>query len=92
LLVQCHTQFARLASRVCSFPKDTLVVAWAIDDIITMDPAEAFEISAGEVMGNVLRPAAAFDVNDPSKLVPDIAKSWTVSPTARPTVSSSSPA
>jgi hypothetical protein len=28
-------------------PKDTLVVAWAIDDIITMDPAESFEISAG---------------------------------------------
>jgi peptide/nickel transport system substrate-binding protein len=33
-------------------PKDTLVVAFAFDDIITMDPAEAFEISAGEIMGN----------------------------------------
>ena len=27
-------------------PKDTLVVALAFDDIITLDPAEAFEISA----------------------------------------------
>ncbi len=61
-------------------PKDTLVVTWAIDDIITMDPAESFEISAGEVMGNSYDRLLRYDVNDPSKLVPDIAKSWTVSP------------
>ena len=61
-------------------PKDTLVVTWAIDDIITMDPAEAFEISAGEIMGNAYDRLLRYDVNDPSKLVPDIAQSWTVSP------------
>ncbi len=61
-------------------PKDTLVVAWAIDDIITMDPAESFEISAGEIMGNAYDRLIRFDVNDPSKLVPDTAKSWIVSP------------
>ena len=60
-------------------PKDTLVVAWAIDDIITMDPAESFEISAGEIMGNAYDRLIRFDISDPSKLVPDIAKSWTVS-------------
>ena len=61
-------------------PKDTLVVAWAIDDIITMDPAESFEISAGEIMGNAYDRLIRFDVSDPSKLIADIAKSWTVSP------------
>src|SRR5258705_8949900 len=61
-------------------PKDTLVVAWAIDDIISMDPAESFEISAGEIMGNSYDRLLRFDITDPSKLVPDIAKSWTVSP------------
>ena len=61
-------------------PKDTLVVTWAIDDIITMDPAESFEISAGEIMGNAYDRLLRYDVNDPSKLVPDIAQSWTVSP------------
>ncbi len=60
-------------------PKDTLVVAWAIDDIITMDPAEAFEISAGEVMGNTYDRLLRYDVIDPSKLVADVAKSWSVS-------------
>ena len=60
-------------------PKDTLVVAFAFDDIITMDPAEAFEISAGEVMGNTYDRLVRYDVNDPSKLVADLAKSWSVS-------------
>ncbi len=60
-------------------PKDTLVVALAFDDIITLDPAEAFEISAGEVMGNAYDRLIRYDVNDPSKLVADLAKSWKVS-------------
>jgi peptide/nickel transport system substrate-binding protein len=60
-------------------PKDTLVLAWAIDDIITMDPGEAFEISAGEVMGNSYDRLLRYDVNDPSKLVADLAKTWSVS-------------
>src|SRR5512141_1926865 len=64
-------------------PKDTLVVAWAIEDIITMDPAESFEISAGETMGNSYDRLLRFDVSDPSKLQGDIAKSWTVSPDGR---------
>ena len=60
-------------------PKDTLVIVWAIDDIITMDPAEAFEISAGEIMGNSYDRLIRYDPADPSKLVADLATSWSVS-------------
>jgi peptide/nickel transport system substrate-binding protein len=60
-------------------PQDTLVLAWAIDDIITMDPAEAFEISAGEIMGNSYDRLVRYEVDNPSKLYGDVAKSWTVS-------------
>jgi len=60
-------------------PKDTLVIAWAMDDIITMDPGEAFEISAGEVMGNSYDRLLRYEVADPSKLVSDLASSWAVS-------------
>jgi len=35
-------------------PKDTLVLAMAFDDLISLDPAEAFEISAGEMLGSRL--------------------------------------
>ena len=59
-------------------PKDTLVVAWAMDDIISMDPAEAFEISAVEVMGNSYDRLLRYDVNDPARLVADLAKTWSV--------------
>jgi peptide/nickel transport system substrate-binding protein len=60
-------------------PKDTLVVALAFDDIISLDPAEAFEISAGELMGNGYERLLRYDVNDPSKLLPDLAAKWSVS-------------
>jgi len=73
------TAFALPVSVLAATPKDTLVVTWAIDDIITMDPAEAFEISAGEIMGNAYDRLIRYDVNDPSKLIPDVAKSWSVS-------------
>ena len=67
-------------SVLAATPKDTLVVTWAIDDIITMDPAEAFEISAGEVMGNTYDRLMRYEVSDPSKLVADVATKWSVSP------------
>ncbi|UDF36827.1 UNVERIFIED_ORG: ABC transporter substrate-binding protein [Shinella sp. XGS7] len=60
-------------------PKDTLVQAFAFDDIITMDPAESFELSAGEIMGNTYDRLVRLDVKDPSQQVGDLAKSWTVS-------------
>ena len=59
-------------------PKDTLVVAMAFDDIISLDPAEAFEISAGEMLGNLYDRLLRLDPKDPSKLQPDVAKSWSV--------------
>ena len=72
--------FALPVNLLAATPKDTLVVAWAMDDIITMDPGEAFEISAGEIMGNSYDRLLRYDVNDPSKLLPDLASKWTVSP------------
>lgn len=60
-------------------PADTLVLAWAFDDIITLDPAEAFEISAGEIMGNCYDRLVRLDVDDTSKVKPDLATGWKVS-------------
>jgi len=75
--------FVGLGPALAATPKDTLVIAWAIDDIITMDPAESFEISAGEIMGNAYDRLIRYDVADPSKLLADTAKSWTVSPDSK---------
>ncbi|SDP80417.1 peptide/nickel transport system substrate-binding protein [Rhodoferax sp. OV413] len=79
-LVAAAASTLMLGTAWAATPKDTLVVAFAFDDIITMDPAEAFEISAGEVMGNTYDRLVRLDLSDPTKLVGDIAKSWSVSP------------
>jgi len=60
-------------------PADTLVQAWAIDDIISLDPAEAFELSTGEVTGNTYDMLVRLDANDTTKVIGGIAESWTVS-------------
>src|ERR671923_2177159 len=60
-------------------PPDTLVQAWAIDDIISLDPGEAFELSTGEITGNTYDMLVRLDINDTTKVVGDIAESWTVS-------------
>ena len=60
-------------------PADTLVLAWAIDDIITLDPGEAFEISTAEVTANTYSKLVALDPADTSKVIGDLAESWTIS-------------
>ena len=67
------------APAVAETPADTLVQAWAIDDIITMDPGEAFEISTGEITGNTYDMLVRLDVNDTTNVVGGVAESWTVS-------------
>src|SRR6476469_5442259 len=74
-LLACHGSAAFAAT-----PKATLVLAFAFDDLISLDPAEAFEISTGEILGNTYDRLVRLDVNDTSKLVPDVAQSWVVSP------------
>lgn len=60
-------------------PPDTLVQAWAIDDIISLDPAEIFEFTASEIAGNAYEQLIGYDVNDVSNVFGVIAESWTVS-------------
>ena len=61
-------------------PKDTVVMAKQIDDIISLDPGEVFEFSGGEVVGNVYDKLLMFDLNDVSKIEGRLAESWTAEP------------
>ena len=60
-------------------PKDTVVMAKQIDDIISLDPAEAFEFSGVEAIANMYEKLIAFDLKDVSKLYGDLAANWTIS-------------
>ncbi|NML76531.1 ABC transporter substrate-binding protein [Rhizobium sp. S-51] len=60
-------------------PADTLVEGFAFDDIITLDPGEAFELSTAEITANTYSKLVNLDMNDTSKVVGELAESWTIS-------------
>ncbi|SRR5260221_768084 len=67
------------AGAYAATPKDTLVMAYVIDDIITLDPAEIYEISSSEYMANAYDHLVVLDVNDTSKILNRAAEKWSVS-------------
>src|SRR5215470_17275071 len=60
-------------------PKDTLVIAKNSDDMITLDPAETYELSGGEVVSNLYDRLVGYEQEDIKKLVPTMAESYKVS-------------
>lgn len=60
-------------------PADTLVIADAIDDIVSLDPAEAYEFSGLDVVNNVYNGLIELDPTKPGELVLGLAESWSVS-------------
>ena len=60
-------------------PKNTFVMAKDIADIITMDPAEVFELTTGEIIANIYDRIMMFEPEDLQNLVGGVAESWQVS-------------
>ncbi len=60
-------------------PKDTLVMAKDISDLITLDPAEVFELSGGEIIANVYDRLMMYEPEDLTTLVGGVAETWEVS-------------
>lgn len=64
-------------------PADTLVIAKQIDDIISLDPAEAYELSGIEVLANTYDRIMRFEPTDVTKLVGGVSESVEVSDAGR---------
>lgn len=73
------TTLAGLTPAFAATPPDTVVMAKQIDDIITLDPAEAFEFSGVEVVANVYDKLIGVDLANNNALIGELAQSWTVS-------------
>ena len=56
-------------------PRDTLVMAKRIDDIISLDPGESFEYSGSEITGNIYEKLVTPGA-DPTKIEPQLAETW----------------
>ncbi len=74
---------AAAAPVLAATPKDTLVMAWQFDDIVTLDPGEIFELSGAEYGAQVYDRLVGFDVNDVSRIEGRVAERWTVSEDGR---------
>lgn len=59
-------------------PADTLVIADAIDDIVSLDPGEAYEFSGLDVVNNTYDGLIELDPTKVGELVPGLAESWSV--------------
>ena len=70
---------AGVAPSQAATPKDTFVMAKDIADIITMDPAEVFELTTGEIIANIYDRIMMFEPEDLQNLVGGVAESWEVS-------------
>ena len=64
-------------------PRDTLVMAKRIDDIISLDPQESFEYSGTEIVGNVYEKLVNPATDDPTRIDPMLAERWTTSEDGR---------
>ncbi len=60
-------------------PKDTVVMAFQIDDMISLDPQESFEFTPNEVTGNIYEKLIVPDTKDPTKIRPALAEKWETS-------------
>ncbi len=60
-------------------PASVVVMAKQIDDVLSFDPAEAFEFTDNEVCGNIYQTLCRPDLKDPNRILPDLAASWETS-------------
>jgi peptide/nickel transport system substrate-binding protein len=79
VVLACLAGFTVAGQAQSSTPRDTLVMAANLDGLITFDPAQTAEGTAGEFLRNVCDPLVTYDRKDPSKVVPLTAERWRVS-------------
>ncbi|MDO5605422.1 MAG: ABC transporter substrate-binding protein [Paracoccus sp. (in: a-proteobacteria)] len=64
-------------------PDNVLVVAQNIDDIVTIDPASAYEFSSGEYVTNTYEGLVKYAAEDTATLAPALATEWSEDAEAR---------
>jgi peptide/nickel transport system substrate-binding protein len=59
-------------------PANALVIAQNIDDIVTIDPASAYEFTSGEYVTNTYDRLVQYDADDTTVLAPGLATEWEI--------------
>jgi peptide/nickel transport system substrate-binding protein len=84
-LALCAAAALALASTATAAktPQDSLVMAFQIADLITLDPAEVFEFTGAEYAANVYDRLVAYPVDDVAHLRGHVAESWQIADDGR---------
>jgi peptide/nickel transport system substrate-binding protein len=69
---------AATAPALADTPEGVLVVAQNIDDIVAIDPAQAYEFTSGELVTNVYDRLVQYDAEDPTVMAPGLATEWEI--------------
>jgi peptide/nickel transport system substrate-binding protein len=80
LLAASAASAVPLVSAAADTPRDVVVIGKQIDDIISLDPGEVFELYGGEVVGNCYDRLLVPDPDNPNALKGDLAERWEVGP------------
>ena len=64
------------AAALAATPPNTLVVVQSLDDIVSLDPAEANELSSIQTVPSLYQRLVQADRDDPAKVAPVLAESW----------------
>jgi len=64
------------SAAIADTPDNVLVVAQNIDDIVAIDPAQAYEFTSSEIMANTYDRLVQYEPEDTTKLVGGLAESW----------------
>src|SRR5437879_13320014 len=62
---------------------DSVVVGWKLDEISSLDPAEAFERASTEICRNIYNTLLVYDTTDSSVFRGHAAQGWTSDPDGR---------
>ncbi|AUQ63677.1 ABC transporter substrate-binding protein [Phaeobacter inhibens] len=68
---------------IADTPANALIVAQNIDDIVAIDPAQAYEFTSGELVTNLYDRLVQYDAEDPTVLAPGLASDWEVNAEAK---------
>jgi peptide/nickel transport system substrate-binding protein len=71
------------ATVAAEIPRDTVVMAKSLGDVTSLDPAEAYEISAMELLGNLYDRLLDHDPAHMERLEGALARSWSVAADGR---------
>lgn len=79
-IIAALASFAIAAPLSAKTPANVLVVAKNIDDIVSLDPGQAYEFTSGEIVVNMYDRLIQYDPANLEQLQPSLAQSWAISP------------